>query len=408
MPSGRFAPLWLHVAAAKPASEPNRLRLIVNPTTSTPPRLNTRCAPGQPAVIELAGDWQDRAALPTVTEALAALADGKPTAVEFDARELGRWDSALMVRVLALCDWCKQAKVEFRAQTLPEGLAKLIALSQAVPEKADAARKEVHPSFLERVGESGLAAWTGGQAMLSFLGESVVSVGKLVQGKAQFRLRDMVEVMDACGPKALGIVALINFLIGLILAFVGATELARFGASIYTADLVAVATVREMGCIMTGIILCGRTGAAFAAQLGTMKVNQEIEAFQTFGISPFEFLVLPRMLALILMMPLLCIFADLIAITGGFLVSTLMLDVSPLVYLQRTVETIELPSFLLGIGKGSFFGVIVALTGCLRGMQCGTNAAAVGLATTSAVVTGITWIIASDGLFAVICSALGI
>jgi phospholipid/cholesterol/gamma-HCH transport system permease protein len=244
--------------------------------------------------------------------------------------------------------------------------------------------------------------------MLGFLGESVVASLKLIRGQAQFRWRDMVEAMQACGPQALGIVALINFLIGLILAFVGATELARFGASVYTADLVAVASVREMGCIMTGIILCGRTGAAFAAQLGTMKVNQEIEAFQTFGISPFEFLVLPRMLALILMMPLLCIFADLIAISGGFLVSTLMLDVAPQVYLARTVESISLASFLLGIFKGSFFGVIIALTGCLRGMQCGTNAAAVGLATTSAVVTGITWIIASDGIFAVICSALHI
>jgi phospholipid/cholesterol/gamma-HCH transport system permease protein len=159
---------------------------------------------------------------------------------------------------------------------------------------------------------------------------------------------------------------------------------------------------------MTGIILCGRTGAAFAAQLGTMKVNQEIEAFQTFGISPIEFLVLPRMVALSLMMPLLCIFAVVIAIAGGFLVSTLMLDVTPMLYLNRTVSTITLTSFLLGISKGAFFGVVVALTGCLRGMQCGTNAAAVGQATTSAVVTGITTIIAADGLFAVLCNLLHI
>ena len=323
-------------------------------------------------------------------------------------RALGRWDSALMVRILALNDLCAKAKVEFRAKTLPGGLAKLIALSQAVPEKTDAARKEVTPSFLQRVGESGLAAWTGGAAMLSFMGESVVASLKLVRGRAQFRWSDTLMVIQQCGPEALGIVALINFLIGMILAFVGATELAQFGASIYTADLVAVATVREMACIMTGIIICGRTGAAFAAQLGTMKVNQEIEAFQTFGISPFEFLVLPRMLALILMMPLLCLFADLIAIAGGFLVSTLMLDVAPVLYLDRTVESIRLSAFLLGVFKGGFFGVIVALTGCLRGMQCGTNAAAVGQATTSAVVTGITWIIASDGIFAVICSALHI
>ena len=170
----------------------------------------------------------------------------------------------------------------------------------------------------------------------------------------------------------------------------------------------AIATVREMGCIMTGIILCGRTGAAFAAQLGTMKVNQEIEAFQTFGISPVEFLVLPRMMALILMMPLLCVFADAIAIAGGFVVSTLMLDVAPAVYLDRTIEAITLTSFLLGVFKGGVFGVLIALTGCLRGMQCGNNAAAVGQATTSAVVTGITSIIASDGIFAVICNALHI
>jgi phospholipid/cholesterol/gamma-HCH transport system permease protein len=359
-------------------------------------------------VVELAGDWLDRTGLPDVSAVAQELAGSGVKAMEFEAKELGRWDSALMVRILALNDLCAKGKVEFRTATLPDGLAKLITLSQAVPEKADAARRVTKTPFLERVGESGVAFWTGGQVMLSFLGESVVALLKLARGRAQFRWTDMFEVMQACGPQALGIVALINFLIGLILAFVGASELARFGAAIYTADLVAVASVREMGCIMTGIILCGRTGAAFAAQLGTMKVNQEIEAFQTFGISPFEFLVLPRMMALVLMMPLLCIFADLIAISGGFLVATLMLDIAPQVYLARTVESISLAGFLLGIFKGSFFGVIIALTGCLRGLQCGTNAAAVGLATTSAVVTGITWIIASDGIFAVICSALHI
>ncbi len=359
-------------------------------------------------VVEIAGDWLKRSGLPDVSGVEKELAATPKKALKFDASLLGGWDSALLVRILAIRELCARTKVEFQANTLPPGLAKLIALSQAVPEKKDAARQAELSSFLQQVGESGLEVWTGGKVMLSFLGENVLALVKMVRGRAQFRWIDMLEVMQACGPQALGIVALINFLIGLILAFVGATELARFGASIYTADLVAVATVREMGCIMTGIILCGRTGAAFAAQLGTMKVNQEIEAFQTFGISPVEFLVLPRMLALILMMPLLCIFADLIAIAGGFLVSTLMLDVTPALYLSRTVESIHLPEFLLGIFKGAFFGVLVALTGCLRGMQCGTNAAAVGLATTSAVVTGITWIIASDGVFAVICSALHI
>jgi len=371
-------------------------------------RLTTRRKEDGILLVQIAGDWLDRSALPDLAAVEQELARTQAKALEFEASTLGRWDSALMVRILAINDLCTKAKLEFRASTLPEGLAKLIALSQAVPEKADAARKVTTPPFLQRVGESGLATWTGGLAMMSFLGESVVAALKLVRGQAQFRWSDTLMVIQECGPEALGIVALINFLIGMILAFVGATELTQFGASIYTADLVAIASVREMACIMTGIIICGRTGAAFAAQLGTMKVNQEIEAFQTFGISPFEFLVLPRMLALILMMPLLCVFADLIAITGGFLVSTLMLDVTPALYLHRTLESISLVGFLMGVIKGGFFGVLVALTGCLRGMQCGTNAAAVGQATTSAVVTGITWIIASDGIFAVICSALHI
>jgi len=359
-------------------------------------------------LVGLTGDWGPQSEKPGLAGVEKELAAGGVSALAFDAAGLGRWDSGLVALVFKCLILCDQKGVKVRTETLPEGLAKLIGLAVAVPEKKGAAKSKAQPPFVQRVGMSGLAVWDGAIGMMRFMGENVLAFLKLLRGKAQFRWFDTFMVMEQCGPQALGIVALINFLIGLILAFVGATQLAMFGASIYTADLVAIAAVREMGCIMTGIILCGRTGAAFAAQLGTMKVNQEIEAFQTFGISPVEFLVLPRMLALILMMPLLCIFADVIAIGGGFLVSTLMLDVTPKLYLARTIATITLTSFLLGIFKGAFFGVVVALTGCLRGMQCGTNAAAVGQATTTAVVTGITTIVASDGLFAVLCSALHI
>ena len=370
--------------------------------------LTVRWDPDGVLLVGLVGDWGAKSTKPGLGAVEKELAGGGVTVLAFDAANLGRWDSGLVAFVFKCLDLCTQKGVKVRMETLPEGLAKLIGLAVAVPEKKGAARSKVLPPFLQRVGTSGLATWEGGVDMLRFMGENVIAFFKMARGKAQFRWVDTFMVMQECGPQALGIVALINFLIGLILAFVGATQLAMFGASIYTADLVGIATVREMGCIMTGIILCGRTGAAFAAQLGTMKVNQEIEAFQTFGISPIEFLVLPRMLALILMMPLLCVFADVIAIGGGFLVSALMLDVSPQLYLNRTIEAINLSGFLLGIIKGAYFGVVIALTGCLRGMQCGTNAAAVGQATTSAVVTGITTIIASDGVFAVICSALHI
>ena len=357
----------------------------------------------------MAGDWVEQAKLPGIGAVEKEVAGAeRVTELRFDTSGLKRWDSALLAFLLRCIDLCEKNKVQFRTRTLPADVAKLIGLAQAVPEKKDAIRQKAHVPMLRRLGEAGLAGWDGAGAMLRFIGENVLALGKLLVGRAQFRWSDTWLAIQQCGPEALGIVALINFLIGLILAFVGATQLDNFGASIYTADLVAVATVREMGCIMTGIIICGRTGAAFAAQLGTMKVNQEIEAFQTFGISAIEFLVLPRMLALILMMPLLCIFADAIGIAGGFLVSTLMLHVTPELYLNRTIHAITLTSFLLGIFKGAFFGVLIALTGCLRGMQCGTNAAAVGQATTSAVVTGITAIIASDGIFAVICNALHI
>lgn len=305
-------------------------------------------------------------------------------------------------------DLCRERKIEFRDAGLPDGVRGLLRLANAVADKKDARRSDAKTPWLQGLGEHAVRNWEAAREMFTFLGENVVAFGKLTRGKAQFRWADTFLVMQECGPQALGIVALINFLVGLILAFVGAVGLQPFGAAVFVADMVAIGTVREMGCLMTGIILCGRTGAAFAAQLGTMKVNQEISALQTFGISPIEFLVLPRMIALVLMMPLLCVFADAIAIFGGFFVSVTLLDITATEYLTRTVDAITLKSFLLGIGKGSFFGFLVAYTGCLRGMQCGNNAAAVGEATTRAVVAGITAIIASDGIFAVICNALDI
>jgi phospholipid/cholesterol/gamma-HCH transport system permease protein len=334
--------------------------------------------------------------------------DNKGKKLEFDTAGMTDWGSRFVTLAANCHELCGKNGVTFVADSLPEGVRRLIKLSQAVPEKTDARRKSAKSPRLQSVGESGIRAWSGAQQMLAFLGEQVIALGNLFRGRAQFRWSDAWLVMQECGPQALGIVALINFLVGLIIAFVGAVALLQFGASIYVADMVGLGTTREMACMMTGIILCGRTGAAFAAQLGTMKVNEEINAFKTFGISPMEFLVLPRMIALVLMMPLLCVFADLIGIFGGFVVSTLMLHISPDQYIQRTIAAVPLKSFLIGIFKGSVFGFLVAFTGCLRGMQCGNNAAAVGEATTKAVVAGITAIIATDGIFAVLCNALGI
>jgi phospholipid/cholesterol/gamma-HCH transport system permease protein len=363
---------------------------------------------GTTAVVSLEGDWVVRHGLPGVEEVEKELKDGSAKALEFDTAKLGRWDSGLVAFLMSCADMCNRLQIEFKSDSLPEGVRKLIRLSQAVPEKEDARRQDQPSSLFYSVGEVVIQTHSRFHQAVSFIGEAALAGVNWIRGKAQFRWPDAFVVMQEAGPEALGVVALINFLVGVILAFVGAVQLRQFGASIYVADLVAIGTVREMGCLMTGIILSGRTGAAFAAQLGTMKVNEEIDAFKTFGISPVEFLVLPRIVALLVMMPFLCVFADAIAMLGGFIVSVSMLDITTTEYFNRSVEAITLSSFLLGIFKGGFFGILVAITGCLRGMQCGNNAAAVGQATTSAVVAGITSIIAADGIFAVLCNALNI
>ena len=215
-------------------------------------------------------------------------------------------------------------------------------------------------------------------------------------------------IIQECGSQALPIVSLISVLVGLILAFVGAIQLSMFGAQIFVADLVGIAMVRVMGAIMTGIIMAGRTGAAFAAQLGTMQVNEEIDALKTMGISPMEFLVLPRMLALMLMMPLLCLYADLMGILGGMIVGVTMLDLSVMEYYQETKRALSLTNLWIGLFHSAVFGILVSLSGCLRGIQCGRSASAVGDATTSAVVTGIVSIVVATAIITFICQVLGI
>ncbi|QEX21323.1 hypothetical protein FRZ61_12480 [Hypericibacter adhaerens] len=360
-------------------------------------------------LLRLAGDWQLRSGLPTAAQVDQQLG-AKPTAqrLAFDAGQLGHWDSGLLAFLVGIQDLCKTRGLALDAGNLPEGASRLLKLATAVPERQGARRGGKREGFLTLVGKESLAFWRSGGQMLEFLGLSIQTFGRLLIGQARYRRSDLVDIIYECGAAALPIVALISFLVGLILAFVGAVQLQQFGAQIYVADLVGIAMAREMGALMTAIIMAGRTGAAFAAQLGTMQVNEEIDALSTFGLSSMEFLVLPRMIALILMMPLLCVFADLLGILGGALVGVAMLDLSVTSYVNETLHGVGLVDFIIGIAKSSVFGVLVAVAGCLRGIQCGRSASAVGLAATSAVVTGIVFIIVTDGIFAVLTNALGI
>lgn len=363
---------------------------------------------GDTLTVRMAGRWTLQEALPPVETVAREVVREPPRCLTFDAREIETWDSGFLTFLLHVREAADAEGVESDVSALPEGVKRLLALASAVPDRSGARRVPEPSSFLERVGRASEDLVTGGREMLAFLGEATLSFGRLLTGRARYRGVDLWLVVQETGANALPIVTLISVLVGMILAFVGAVQLREFGAGIYVADLVGLAMAREMGAMMTAIIMAGRTGAAFAAQIGSMRVNQEIDALTTLGFSPIDFLVLPRMLALAFMMPLLCIYADVLGILGGAVVGVGMLDLTAGLYWEQTLEAVALADFGVGLVKASAFGVLVAIAGCLRGVQCGTSSASVGLAATSAVVTGIVAIIVTDALFTVLFDVLGI
>ncbi len=358
--------------------------------------------------LRLAGEWYLRHGLPDLDDVRGAFDAGGVKRISFATADVAGWDSALVTFARQVAHLAAENGAGVDLGGLPEGARHLLELAEAVPERSGARASEERKPLLVRLGESAIEARAGAVEMLSFVGEVTVAFGRFLRGKARFRAVDLGLMLQHCGADALPIVTLISLLVGLILAFVGAVQLEQFGAAVYVADLVGIAMTREMGAMMTAIVMAGRTGAAFAAQLGSMKVNQEIDALRTMGISPLEYLVLPRMLALCVMMPLLCIYADLVGILGGAAIGVGMLDVAPAIYLQHTVEAVSYTDLFGGIFKASVYGVLVALSGCLRGMQSGDSASAVGDATTAAVVTAIVLVICASGLFAVVFYILGI
>jgi len=358
--------------------------------------------------VQLCGVWQLRSGVPPATLVERELETGRARSVAFDAGKLGSWDSSVLIFLVQLSELCRQRQIPMDRAGLPAGVQKLLALAEAVPERKGARRELTEASVLERIGTTAIGVAGSLTEMLSFLGEMTISSVRLFGMKARYRASDLFLLIQQCGAQALPIVTLISFLVGVILAFVGAVQLKQFGAQIYVADLVGIAMMREMGAMMTGIIMAGRTGAAFAAQLGTMKVTQEVDALTTAGFSPLEFLVLPRVIALILMMPLLCLYADFVGVLGGAVIGVGMLDLSWITYFQETVNAITLTDILGGVFKSSIYGVLIALSGCLRGLQCGNSSSAVGDAATSAVVTGIVAIVVACGSFAVVFYILGI
>lgn len=317
------------------------------------------------------------------------------------------WDSSLLALLRRLQRLASAAGVELCWQNLPDGAARMLQMA-ATPSTQAQGEPPVRFGPVSRLGLLALAVLASIDKACSFLGEVVLALGRQLSGRGRMRAGDFWLALQQCGPGALPIVALIATLVGLILAFVGAAQLEAFGAQLYIANMVAIGMTREMGALMTAVIMAGRTGAAYAAELGSMQANEEIDALKTFGFPPLEFLVLPRVLALLVSMPLLCAFADALGILGGFIIGAGLFDISAALYLSQSLEMLSLADFLVGIFKSLVFAVLIGLIGCHYGLISGRNAQAVGQAATGAVVSILVALVVSDALITLIFTRLGI
>jgi phospholipid/cholesterol/gamma-HCH transport system permease protein len=359
--------------------------------------------------IRASGGWTMKGNDPTAEgEEIPPYLDSMPPGGRVVVEDAGitHWDSLLVAEVHATIVAARSRGLEIDISGLPRGARDLIDLAIAVPAKGDGRAAE-DDALTARVGRIALRAWNTATDANEFLGEVVTAFGVFLRGRARFRRVDLMHALESAGVGALGIVALINFLVGTVLAFVGAVQLEQFGAQIYVANLVGIAVARVLGALMTGIVMSGRTGAAFAATLGTMNVNEETDALVTMGLKPVQFLVLPRLLATTLMMPALTAYGILMGLLGGMFVGVALLDLGAMEYLTQTQASLQLKQVVIGLSMGLAFGVVVALTGCYYGLRCGRSSAAVGQATTRAVVSSIVLVVVVTAVFTVVLYLLG-
>lgn len=354
-------------------------------------------------MVAAGGVWQITERRPAWQDVLAGRS---PKVVRLGVAAVEKWDSSLLLFLFEIRQWCRIAGAACDEDALPERIRTLLAqLDVSHETSVPFDRSE---GFLMSVGLATQDAWAKSRDILHFVGECVLSSIRLMRSPRKFRWGDCLDEIQQCGAMALPIVSLISFLVGVTLAYTGALVLQQFGGDIWIADLIGLSMVREMGAVMTAVVLAGRTGAAFAATLGNMKANEEIDALETLGVPAVQFLVLPRLLALALMMPLLALYANALGICGGMAVAYGLLSIPPAAYWVEMLTIVDLSDISAGVIKAIAFGLIVGLAGCLRGLQADRSAVGVGRAATSAVVTAILMIVVADALFAVVFNALGI
>ncbi len=357
--------------------------------------------------VVLSGVWTLEAALPPVARVVERLRAAGAERACVDSGSVDRYDSALPAFLFELAAAGKRGGIELTEDGLPGDVTRMLAIARSVPARGGGGGADPGGA-VARFGRMIVEFFRAAADLLRFFGRGIAATGELLTGRSAMRVRDLTDVFVGVTVAALPIVSLISLLVGLIIAFLGAVVLRQFAAEFAVAYLVGYGMLREMGAVMTGVIMAGRTGAGFAAELGSMRVNEEIDALETFGIRPFGFLVLPRVIALSVAMPLLTVYANVVGIFGGYLVSEFMIGIPAPIFFEEMVRVVGINDFWLGVFKGYVFGIVVALSGCLRGLQCGSGAGAVGIAATRAVVLGITLIIVCNAIIDWAAAALGI
>ena len=331
------------------------------------------------------------------------LAAGDPASVRIDLGGVSYMDGAGVLTLLRLEEAARKKGVPFALEAVPEAIQGVMGLIDRESLTRSPLHAETGPGgVLEELGSTSLRIWKDFVAMMAFLGDMVEQTLDLVRHPTALRWADVFFYMRRVGAEGLPIVGIISILIGLIIAFMSSLQLKQFGANVYVASLVAVAIVRELGPIMTAILVAGRSASAFAAEIGTMRVNDEVDALVTMGFDPVRFLVLPKLIATVIVLPLLTLYSDLFGILGGMIVGVTGLDLTVYTYLQASQRSITVFFLNASLVKAAFFAGIIAWIGCQRGFQVRGGVEEVGAATTSAVVTSVLLIVVVDSAFAVV------
>ena len=360
-----------------------------------PARPDVRADPAEPGVVRLSGDWS----LAHADAVATRLRELPATAQVLDARGASRLDSYGVVQLLR---FARRQSLDFDRFRFGDDQRALVAAIEDV----DDTRPPPVPDYgfaaaLERLGRAMVHEWHESVALVGFLGENLAKLARVLLHPSRLRTTSVVYHMEQVGLDAVPLVALLSFMVGAVIAFLGATVLRDFGAELYVVQLVSISFLREFGVLLTAILLAGRTASAFTAQIGAMVNNEEVDAIRTLGLDPIELLVLPRVLALLVMLPLLTLLAMVAGLAGGMLLGAFALDIPPQTYFVRMHDTMQLRHFLVGMSKAPLFALVIGLIGCLEGLRVEGSAEAVGRRTTSSVVQTISLVIVLDALAAI-------